>query len=317
MHVSLVLRRPAFWVAVAVLAVNDHLLKGAGLVPAVLTGKLSDLAGLFFAGALLAVLARPRSARGWLACHALVAAVFTAIKLSVPAATAWDAARALFGLPAFTTVDPTDLLALPMVALGAWWLWPTQQRSPHAPRAGLAVVALGVCAGSDPHPPPPAKAPQADYVASGTAFLVPTTGSIGVSVLTSTATVDCKQLLANPGRVLDAKTFATRHGGLLMSTDTPLEFDEVHTVEQAPCGVALVSGEESTWFGIGSDKVAPTYVIWDRAAVIAARNQQPDGNKLDAGVVYVKKVEGGIALVPSDPSVTVWLASALAPKPPR
>jgi hypothetical protein len=40
---------PAFWVALAVLALNDHYLEGAGLVPGWLTGKLSDFAGLVVA----------------------------------------------------------------------------------------------------------------------------------------------------------------------------------------------------------------------------------------------------------------------------
>jgi len=34
--------------AVLVLAVNDHVLKGSGLLPDMVTGKLSDVAGLFF-----------------------------------------------------------------------------------------------------------------------------------------------------------------------------------------------------------------------------------------------------------------------------
>src|SRR5690242_20127817 len=44
--------------AVAVLAINDHLLKGAGVLPGWLTGKLSDIAGLFFFPLLLTALAR-------------------------------------------------------------------------------------------------------------------------------------------------------------------------------------------------------------------------------------------------------------------
>ena len=39
--------------SVGLLAVNDHLLKGSGLLPSAITGKLSDIAGLFFFPALL------------------------------------------------------------------------------------------------------------------------------------------------------------------------------------------------------------------------------------------------------------------------
>ncbi|NUQ77337.1 MAG: hypothetical protein HUU21_27695, partial [Polyangiaceae bacterium] len=44
--------------AVVVLAVNDHLLKGAGILPGWVTGKLSDIAGLFFFPVLLAAVGR-------------------------------------------------------------------------------------------------------------------------------------------------------------------------------------------------------------------------------------------------------------------
>ena len=38
------LRHPAFVAALLMLVVNDHVLKGAGLLPGAVTGKLSDLA---------------------------------------------------------------------------------------------------------------------------------------------------------------------------------------------------------------------------------------------------------------------------------
>src|SRR5690606_12557634 len=37
------LRHPRFWAALALLVVNDHALKGAGVLPGALTGKLSDV----------------------------------------------------------------------------------------------------------------------------------------------------------------------------------------------------------------------------------------------------------------------------------
>src|SRR4026209_1194287 len=39
---------PAPLLALAVLALNDHVLNGSGVLPAWLTGKLSDLGGAFF-----------------------------------------------------------------------------------------------------------------------------------------------------------------------------------------------------------------------------------------------------------------------------
>ena len=71
---------PTWLAALAVLGVNDHLLKGAGVLPGGLTGKLSDLAGMVVAPALLAALLGLRTRRGLLVCHLAVGAVFAAIK---------------------------------------------------------------------------------------------------------------------------------------------------------------------------------------------------------------------------------------------
>ena len=114
------LYHPATLVAILVVAINDHLLKGAGLLPGWATGKVSDVAGLFFFPIFLAVslafflsLLAPR--RRWTpralvdtACL-LTVLVFATINLS-EVANAW--AAALWG---GFTLDPTDLLCLPMV----------------------------------------------------------------------------------------------------------------------------------------------------------------------------------------------------------
>ena len=99
---AVVLSDPRFVAAVAVLAVNDHLVKGQG--PGWLTGKLSDAAGVFVVAVLVGVVLRPRVA-------ALLTAVgFAAIKLSAVAAGL--AAPLLGGV---TRQDPTDLVALVLV----------------------------------------------------------------------------------------------------------------------------------------------------------------------------------------------------------
>lgn len=128
------LLHPAALAAVLVLVANDWLLKPSA-APGWLTGKLSDLAGLAFfpllltALADLALLAAARlgapvdfSLRRWKlhgACAA-TAAAFAAIKL-FPAVTsaAADLLRSL-GLDARIACDPTDLLALPAIALALW-----------------------------------------------------------------------------------------------------------------------------------------------------------------------------------------------------
>jgi hypothetical protein len=118
--------RPLPLVSVAVLALNDHLLKGSGLLPSWLTGKLSDFCGLFFFPLLLAAAvtvlwptaaARPQTAAALAA--GVTAVLFSAIKLSPLASAAYEAlAAALRGVARVRNVcDPTDLIALPMCAL--------------------------------------------------------------------------------------------------------------------------------------------------------------------------------------------------------
>lgn len=100
------LTRPAALVALIVLISNDHLLKGSGLLPGWLTGKLSDFAGLYlFPILVFSLVGRARFV------GIATALGFASVKL-VPAVnafvgSAWGPMR----------MDPTDLLALPMVWL--------------------------------------------------------------------------------------------------------------------------------------------------------------------------------------------------------
>lgn len=119
------------WVvlAIALLTLNDHVLKAAW--PGVVTGKLSDLAGLAFFPVLLAagwelVTRALIGRRGAVAFVVATGLVFAATKTLPAAALAWGYAlgllqwpvRALLHggaalAPAHVVVDPTDLLALP------------------------------------------------------------------------------------------------------------------------------------------------------------------------------------------------------------
>ncbi len=108
---------PAYWVALAVLIANDHLLKGAGVLPAWLTGKLSDFAGLVVAPPLLALLlgwAFPKRERAVsIASAALVGLGLAAIKLHPGSARFTEALFSAMGFGHATIqLDPTDLMAL-------------------------------------------------------------------------------------------------------------------------------------------------------------------------------------------------------------
>ena len=137
-------RHPLVLISILLLLLNDHVFK-AGM-PSIFTGKLSDLAGLFFfpflVGTLLqglAKLARPArqlpARRALLASFALSAAVFSAIK-TLPGVNGFMAGllSALFHLPVRIALDPTDLLALVMF-FPAWKLWNhiEQNRRPAVP----------------------------------------------------------------------------------------------------------------------------------------------------------------------------------------
>ncbi len=110
-------------------ALNDHVLKGAGLLPGVVTGKLSDFAGLYFAPLLVAELwmfARPSPLAHVPVRRVAGAALgfgvlFTAIKTYPPADRWYEAVlTALLRRPAGNTVDPTDLVALVMLGVAVW-----------------------------------------------------------------------------------------------------------------------------------------------------------------------------------------------------
>ena len=126
---------PAPLLAVLVLVLNDWVLTPRALLPGVITGKLSDFAGLFFFPLLLTagwntvryVARRVRgadaSAVSLTARQLVVAAVATGVVFA--AVKLWPAAAALAGQlltavtrrPARIVPDPTDLHALTMLPL--------------------------------------------------------------------------------------------------------------------------------------------------------------------------------------------------------
>lgn len=129
--------------ALGLLVLNDHMLKGAGVLPGWLTGKLSDFAGVFLLPVLLFVsldtlscLTGRRITRLPLACSSALftGVLFTLLKLD-PGVNAW-AARFI----GQTRLDPSDLMALPMAPLAARWLVREPQLS-WAPGRGFRTLA--------------------------------------------------------------------------------------------------------------------------------------------------------------------------------
>jgi len=142
--------RPLPLVALLLLALNDHVLKGSG-APGWLTGKLSDVAGMIFFPLLLQAaweLLRARLGGPWgpsrrvlIGCAVATAAVFGSIQVMPAAGEAYRwglgalqwpvraVVQLLHGrpvpsvLPVQLTPDPSDLLTVPfvLVSLAAGW----------------------------------------------------------------------------------------------------------------------------------------------------------------------------------------------------
>lgn len=149
------LAHPAWWAALAVLLVNDNLLKGRGVAPAWLTGKLSDFAFVVVAPVLFAALlprALPR--RRTLALLSVVG-LFVAADLSRGVSDAFEAVMATLGVRSKLWPDPTDLLALAASPLTVYLM----RRPPRTPRrwtrasferAGVIVGAFACIATTAP-----------------------------------------------------------------------------------------------------------------------------------------------------------------------
>jgi hypothetical protein len=151
---------PVPLVALVVLALNDHYLKGRHLLPQWLTGKLSDFGGLLFFPLLVTALGDTLlyfvtrvtgwrldySLRRWKIVAACVAtaAVFTPLELSAAYGDFYTRTLGQIGFPSETYADLTDLLALTMLPLAAWLGWREIRR---VPLGRLDVVARRGAAG--------------------------------------------------------------------------------------------------------------------------------------------------------------------------
>jgi hypothetical protein len=181
------LTHPISLAAIAVLLLNDHLLKHA--VPSTLTGKLSDFAGLYFApyvslAVVFAVLSVRR--RSWPG-HAIAAAtycaiglLFTVLKTSADASDIFiTAVSAMTGVRISFVTDPSDLLALSSMPV-SFALWARQlPREPlerSRARLSLRAVALSlagiaIVATSSP-PAPSVTSIAADQIDGGRMYAV-------------------------------------------------------------------------------------------------------------------------------------------------
>lgn len=237
------------WVgALALLVANDHWLKGSGLLPGVLTGKLSDFAGMMVAPVLLATLLGVRSRGALLACHVAVAAVFTGIQLSTGFAAQWSGLMGMFGHPWTITCDPTDLIALPFLLLS--WKLLVPQMDPELPALvplqRTAVGALSVFGlwstvatsdndvGFDPDAGWYEDVSGRLFINNANDFDI----ALHIRPLRDDVEIDCLQVANDPGRLLDEDVFGEAvHWVLPARTNVGIELLDNE------CSAVWVAGE--------------------------------------------------------------------------
>lgn len=135
--------------AAFLLLLNDHVLKGAAILPGIVTGKLSDFCGLFVLPIVIARVSGMQSRRAHALICAACAVAFAIVKTTVLGNAIY---RAVLGS---TLIDPTDLVALPSAFVAYFAL-----RTPARDRVSLVLAAIGCIATSAQHPPQEPRAPD-------------------------------------------------------------------------------------------------------------------------------------------------------------
>lgn len=204
------------WVAALVLLIlNDHLFKGSGLLPGLLTGKLSDFAGMLVAPVVLAVLLRLSSRGALLAAHVAVGVVFAAINVSAEAARGFEAMMEFTLFPWAIVVDPMDLVALPTLLVSWAFLVPAMERPARAPRwLAIPALCLGSLACMATSPPPPEQViDQPIFLDMWGNLAVANdreeTVNLRVRRLKDTVFMDCALVAEDPTRTLSRDLFGT------------------------------------------------------------------------------------------------------------
>ena len=188
--------------ALLVLVVNDHLAKGAGVLPEAVTGKASDVAGLFVLPIVATSIGRrfvPRVSPVTLTAvaAALTSVVFAAMK-TTPSVNAW--ACAILGP---TALDRSDLLTLPACAASVVFVAHAVRRETSSAgagaralalhRAAVAVAAIACMATSRPHGPPGREPPDLGVASARCARVVLHDDAPSEGVDSVTATVSATE----------------------------------------------------------------------------------------------------------------------------
>lgn len=240
------LTHPLWMVALFLLVLNDHFLKGSGLLPGWLTGKLSDVAGLILAPAVLAVILRARSRRTGLVAHVATGVGFATINVSSAAARWVEGVSLSTPFPWKITVDPTDLFTLPALALGYLaWARVVEARTDESTigRPSMLAQRLALIGGSlacmatsmppEPGPPIPGTTPGSLAVGNATA----SERLFRVRRLIPSVQLDCARVAVDPSAILSRKSFADAEAWLVDSGRAVV----LETTRD--CDAALIDGD--------------------------------------------------------------------------
>ncbi|MGE0790826.1 MAG: hypothetical protein AB7S26_34445 [Sandaracinaceae bacterium] len=236
------LTHPLFLGALVVLVLNDHVLKGSGLLPAVITGKLSDAAGLIVAPVTLAWLLGLKTERGFsLAC---VATAMGFAILQVP----WVAAGITQTGIARVWADPTDLCALPFVLVSYLAFVRPRRARLERPVGALALLA---CVATSPSPSPRYPFPPAGVLSADVVVRHVGEEDIDIEVrrLRSETTVDCDGLLERPEQMLEDDDFGDAQSWTLSRGDAVPLWDRLGNALDRECyAVRLRDPGGRQWF---------------------------------------------------------------------
>lgn len=252
---------PLFAIALFALVLNDHVLKGAGVAPAWITGKLSDVAGLIVAPAVLAWIARAKTPQGWTIAHACVAIGFSVLQLWPPLARAIEAGTAAIGVPAYVWPDPTDLIALPALALSWIALGPRARSRMRAPLIG--VFALIACTATSQSPPPrypyrPGGVMRADvFVRNARARDL----TLKVQRVRDSVVLDCDHLADPPEEALHGGDFGEEQTWTLAQGDAVPLWDRLHHAPDRPCYAVRLETSGRAWILTWRDGEPPVHDV--------------------------------------------------------
>ena len=300
------LLHPAWWAALLVLALNDHTLKAAGVLPGWVTGKLSDFAGLLIAPALMATLVRARSERAVVACHGIVGAAFALLELSPGAARLHGALLGALGVPHQTWADPTDLLALPMLWVSMRVLLPWMRRETVALkrvwsvalRGSALVLGTASVLATSAHRPATNPAPgKPGHVLADVFLHVPAdTGSIVVALrsLTPAASFDCQRALRQPGAALTPELFGAATTWVQFPGENiPLRPSGAQGDTDGCHAVMLQLEESNFFFEISSDEMQWAYVVWSARSLPVRAIPDRSEDAIPEGALVVREAAGG------------------------